>query len=160
MEAGRDHDLAAADLSETRLLVGDQVTEINSIIELHDSWIVGVVTHGNSILVKFGPAYIHRSRGRPGIDQGTGWVQELELIFDDAVLQSEFTEIPCQLEGGTLSIEGHVVENAIPLPIDVRGTIRFSSVSMNGATLVIVGNRIQLGRIQEAVYVEEFPGGT
>jgi hypothetical protein len=49
-----------------------------------------------SIVVKLRPAYIHRSDGVPGIDPGSGWVQ-------DAVI-----ELRRRIVEGTLSQRGLV----------------------------------------------------
>lgn len=131
---------------------------MNAAIELHDSWVVGIIPSGGSLLVRLGPAYLHRSEGHPGFDPGSVWVQDLELVFSEAVLESDFTELPRRLLDGSLSVGNDVLENCIPLPLDVRGVVRFSAVSLEGERLIIQGTRAMAVTVGEACYVEQFPG--
>jgi hypothetical protein len=47
---------------------------LNCSIEIHDSALNSVETQG-TLLKLFIQAYIHKSKGVPGVDPGTGWVQ-------------------------------------------------------------------------------------
>jgi hypothetical protein len=85
-------------------------------------------------------------------------VQDLDLILSEAVLESSFTEMPRELADGSLSVGDELYENAIPFPLEVRGTVRFSAVSQNGERLVIQGTRATAVPIGDACYVEQFPG--
>lgn len=136
----------------------DHEGPMNACIELHDSRMHGVVAPGGSVVVQFRPAYVHRSEGRPGIDPGTGWVQDFDLVVSEAVLVSTFTELPRDLWDGSLSVGDEVFENEIPLPLDLRGAVRFSAEGSNGERLAIQGARATAEPVGEARYVEEFPG--
>lgn len=130
----------------------------SAIIELHDSRVVGITPSSGSVIVRFRPAYVHRSEGRAGFDPGSGWVQDIDLVVSEAVLESSFTEMPGELDDGSLSVDNEVFENAIPFPLDVRGAVRFSAVSLNGERLVIQGTGATTVPVGEARYVEQFPG--
>jgi hypothetical protein len=128
------------------------------IIELHDSWVAGITTSGGSVLVRYYPAYVHCSEGRAGFDPGSVWVQDIDLVVSEAVLESSFTEMPRELDDGSLSVGNEVFENAISFPLDVRGAVRFSVVSRNGERLVIQGTRATVVPVGKGRYVEQFPG--
>ena len=71
IEVGTDHRLADPEPLEAMLkacIHSTKGTVMRSIIELHDSRVIGIVPFGNSIVVRFGPAYLHRSAQRPGFD--------------------------------------------------------------------------------------------
>src|SRR5436190_89572 len=131
---------------------------MNRVIELHDAWVVEITPSGSSVVVRFGPAYVHRSDGCPGSDPGSCWVQDLDLVVSEAVLESTFTEMPQQLDVGSLSVGSEVFENAVPFPFDMPGVIRFSARSLIGERLVIQGTRVRVVQVGDARYVEQFPG--
>jgi hypothetical protein len=133
----------------------DLVDGMNSVIELHDSEVAGITQSGGSIVVHFRPAYVHRSEGRPGIDPGSGWLQDLDLVVSEAVLISVFTELPRTILDGSLTVDG-VIDSIIPLPLDVSGAVRFSAESWNEERLVIQGTRATIVSVGEARYLEEF----
>jgi hypothetical protein len=54
---------------------------LNSAID--DSWVEKIAKSDGSLTVAFS-AYIHKSKGKPGIDSGTGWSQDAELSFEEA----------------------------------------------------------------------------
>jgi hypothetical protein len=130
---------------------------MRSTIELHDSRVVEITLCGNSIVVGFSPAYIHRSAEQPGFDPGSVWAQDFDLIVSEAVLESNFTEMPCELDGGSLSVGNEVFQNIVPYPLDVQGDVRLSASNL-GERLVISGTRITVVPVGEARYVEQFPG--
>jgi hypothetical protein len=131
---------------------------MNSVIELHDSWVVGITLSCNAVVVRFGPAYVHHSENRPGFDRGSVWVQDLDLTFSAGKLESSFSELPQELDGGELMLGCEVFENLLRLPLDVKGVIQFSALSINGECLVIRGNSATVVPVGEARYVEQFSG--
>jgi hypothetical protein len=130
---------------------------MSSIIELHDSCVVGITSSGCSVIIQFRPAYVHCSEGRAGFDPGSGWVQDIDLVVSEAVLVSSLSEMPQQLADGSLLVDDEVFENAIPLPLELRGVIRFSAMSLNRERLVIQGTRATAVPVGEARFVEQFP---
>ena len=133
--------------------------DTNSIIELHDSSVDGIESSGSSSVIRFRPAYIHRSAGRPGFDPGTGWVQDVDILLENVSSRVGFPEFPCDLSDGSYVIDGVLFENEIPFPVDATGVIRVSFETQSGENLVINATRITLNPVGDATYVEEFRGG-
>jgi len=131
---------------------------MNTAIELHDSRVIGITPSDSSVIVRFRPAYVHRSDGRPGFDPGSGWVQDCDLVVSEAVLESNFPVMPWVLDDGWLSFDDEVFENLMPLPLDVRGAVQFSARGLNGERQDILGTRATVSAVGEARYVELFPG--
>jgi hypothetical protein len=157
IEVGNDHRLADPDLLGA-CINSTSGNGMRSIIELHDSRVIGIVPCGSSIVVRFGPAYLHRSAERPGFDPGSVWAQDFDLIIADAVLESDFSEIPCDLDGGSLSVGNDAFVNIVPYPLDVQGDIRFSAANLIGEKFVIKGTRMTVEPVGEARYIEQFAG--
>lgn len=131
---------------------------MNRVIELHDSCVAGITTSGGSIVVRFRPAYVHRSQDRAGLGPGSVWLQDLDLVFSEAESESTFSEIPQDLYDGSLSVDDEVFENAIPFSLDLRGAVRFSAVGDQGEQLVIRGTQATAVPVGQACYLEQFPG--
>jgi hypothetical protein len=66
---------------------------VNAAIEIHDSELAAVAPTENGVIVRLAPAYVHRSRARPGFDAGSVWSQPVELLFTSGVVP-----LPCVLE--------------------------------------------------------------
>ncbi|MBN9522894.1 hypothetical protein J0H58_30995 [bacterium] len=130
---------------------------MNTAIELHDSAISAVFESGSTVVVRLSPAYVHRSTGRPGIDPGTGWVQEVELRFANGVIECPLTDLPCTLGDGFVT-GGIEFRNAVPLPLSVESEVRFEARTVHGERLVVRGSGLDVSPVTDAKYVEEFPG--
>lgn len=131
---------------------------MNRIIELHDSSVDGIESIGSTCVIRFRPAYIHRSAGLPGFDRGTGWVQDVDIVLENVSSRVGFPKFPCDLSDGSCVIDGVLFENEIPFPVDVSGDIRVSFETQSGEKLVINATRITSNPVGDATYVEEFPG--
>lgn len=158
IEVGNDHRLADPEPLAAILKACVPLAEVNSIIELHDSSVGGIDSIRGSCVIRFRPAYIHRSAGRPGFDRGTGWVQDVDIVLENVSTRVGFSEFPCRLSDGSCLIDGVVYENEIPFPVDAFGDIRVSFENQSGQKLGINASRITLNPVGNATYVEEFPG--
>jgi len=127
----------------------------NRAIEFHDSTLDSVHQQGNDITLRFSAAYIHESSGKPGVDAGSGWVQEALLHVRGGSVTGEIRELPCDVSSGNLRLGGQSLE-MIPVPLDYDGEVEIS-VEQDGAML-ITGTRVRLELVGTPRYVEEFPG--
>jgi hypothetical protein len=133
---------------------------MNEAIELHDSELVTVSSMGDSTVLSFCPAYIHRSEGRPGIDAGTGWTQAVTLTIRGA---SGFSPValPATVSTGWLRIGGDLRRNVIPAAGTFEGPIEFSAVvfakefTIKG-DIIIRGSHLTIASQGEPSYVEDF----
>jgi hypothetical protein len=129
---------------------------MNSAVEIHDSTLASVEAVSNDVIVRLSPAYVHRSEGRPGVDNGTGSRQDVDLIIRGAIVESSPIRIPCWLADGTLSAGETSWDNCIPLPLDVSGATVFEAVTENGEKIVISGVGAEALLKGDALYFEEF----
>lgn len=132
----------------------------NSAIELHDSVLAYVNQGGGRIEIGLGPAYIHKSVGVPGIDAGTGWVQNATIVLNGASVEGQIPDIPCDLSDGTLVIGEATSRNELPVPLDQRGQIALTLEPMRGGRLVFRGEQIAITLLGEPKYVEPFSGSS
>ena len=100
---------------------------VNISIELHDSIVAGIMKRNGEVVVHFLPAYLHKSEGRPGIDAGTGWVQEARLNFADGLTGGTFPDLPCVVMEGELVVGVERFNSQVPVPLAVTAHGRAKS---------------------------------
>lgn len=126
----------------------------NRAIEFHDSTFDSCEMEGSNLTLRFSAAYIHESNGEPGIDAGSGWIQEVRLHVDGASLSGEIPELPCDLWDGNIRL-GDDLFQMVPIPLDYTGTVE---INLEDGKLRVVGKRVQLELVGKPKYIEEFPG--
>ena len=128
----------------------------NRAMEIHDSTFDGVEPDGTNLVLHFSSAYIHESEGKPGVDAGSGWVQQLRLHISQASQSGQILDLPCNLWDGSIRLGGEELENTVPIPLDYRGRVEVTLEQTSKLTITGTGLRVEL--CGEPKYVEEFPG--
>ena len=129
---------------------------INSAIELHDSTLASVDGENGRIEVSLKPAYLHKSAGVPGVDPGTGWVQDIVLVIEGGGIEGQAPEMPCDLSDGDLIVDERTLANVLTLPLDQSGKIILKLQVMWDGLIVIHGTRIVATLAGEPRYIEDF----
>jgi hypothetical protein len=129
--------------------------EDNAAVEIHDSTLDRVESHGDSLVAVFN-AYVHRSFGRPGIDDGTGWSQELRLRVRNGKITGDIGLVPRVLLGGYLELSGEKFANWLPVPLDHDGPTRIELQSRSEWQVVILGEGLEARLTGAGEYIEEF----
>lgn len=128
---------------------------LNSLIEIHDSVLTSVETQAKQVKLSI-EAYIHKSAGVPGVDPGTGWIQNVILTIEDGSFDGNIESLPCDLYDGALQIDGEFMENEIPIPLDRNAQIVLRLVAKwSGNSPVARGTHIHLELLGEAQNIED-----
>lgn len=135
----------------------------NQVIEIHDSALDQISLEGGVAVLHFPEVYIHSSERRPAIDAGTGWAQEAVIRIGNARIEGKFSQESSEayggyahyLENGSLTINGAISDNLIPIPLDVRGEIELT-LECCGDIVRVQGSSVTLELIGSAKYVEEY----
>lgn len=123
-------------------------------LELHDSrvshveWVVG------DAVIHFSHAYIHKSKGSPGRDPGTGWSQEAQLVIQDASSETPLPQLPNTISEGFLEVGG-IKHELIPLPFKRRVGTKLSLVFVDGTRMEIVGRKSFVELFGAPIYLED-----
>ena len=129
----------------------------NRIIELHDSTVSAILEKDFSLVIELRPAYVHSSNGRPGIDPGSGWTQDADLVIREFDQLPIAAELPAWISDGELVVGEERFPNAIPIPLDrKRDNVQLDLVMATAETFSIRGRGVQLNLIGEAQFVEDF----
>ena len=130
------------------------------VLEFHDTHLASITFEGRDAVLLLRPGYIHRSEGRPGVDEGSGWLQDLDLIILDAtcsgVPDDTFFE-PADIADGTLAIDQVIWENLLPLPFSRCGTSTFTAILATGRRLDIRGSGARVVPRSEPTFLEWCP---
>ena len=129
----------------------------NRAIEIHDSILEEVSLSQGKAHLHFSSVYIHQSEGIPGVDAGSGWVQEAILHIHDATMEGDFSEFPVDLSDGETRIGQRLLDNEIPVPLDHQGAFRLRlEAKWQAREVVFTGSGAELELLGEPEYVEEF----
>lgn len=129
---------------------------MNAKIEIHDSKVAEISRLDGAVLVHFLPAYLHKSQGRPGLDPGTGWVQEARLLFSDANVSGCLPDLPCDVTDGELLVGAERHDNAIPIPLTAVASTELRLVFDPAHIVLVTGQAVRLELVGEPRYVEPF----
>jgi len=130
---------------------------MNWALELHDSRVGSIHTDRGELTLKFTAAYLHKSKGIPGVDSGSGWLQEGELIFVGAGYDASIDIGDGWIIEGNL-VAGEESMSTLRMPFRASGHISAQFGFANGCTLTVVATNVYLSLVGEPRYVEEFPG--
>jgi hypothetical protein len=128
----------------------------NRRIEIHDSKLDAVSIQGGDAVLHFPEVYIHESAGTPGVDAGSGWVQEAVLRISGAAVKRLLSEFPAELLDGYIRIGESLLKNEIPIPLNHIGNVELRLETWNDEVVLITGGSVQLELVGEAKYIEEF----
>jgi hypothetical protein len=128
----------------------------NRRIEIHDSKLDAVSIQGRDAVLHFPKVYIHESAGTPGVDAGSGWVQEAVLRITGAAVKRSFSKFPAELLDGYIRIGESVLKNEIPIPLNHVGIVELRLETWNDEVVLISGGSVRLELVGEPKYVEEF----
>lgn len=129
---------------------------MNAAIELHDSVVEAINVTCGAVTIKLS-AYVHRTEGRPGIDAGSGWSQDVELAFGNGAVEHRPNNFPCTLFRS--EVTGLIgATGMIPLPCYLPSNVRLEAIDTMGDRLTIRGNSLEARAVSDGEYVERFPG--
>jgi hypothetical protein len=128
---------------------------MNEMIDLRDSKVLALSWADGAAIILFRPVHVHRSEGRPGVDAGTVWLQEVMLTVTDALI-SAHGKLPAIVNDGSLSIGAEVHKNLIPAAGVFAGEITLE-LTLNGTEhLKLKCDQLMITLTGEAEYLEKF----
>jgi hypothetical protein len=127
----------------------------NQAIELHDSDLVSISVRGGNVVISLSPAYLHRSIGIPGVDSGSGWLQDATLTLSDVSISAEVA-LPATIAGGSLRTGGGIHHNCIPASGTFEGPIELRLVLATSECLIVRGDRLEIALQGTPSYLEDF----
>ncbi|MFA5193095.1 MAG: hypothetical protein WC740_20490 [Verrucomicrobiia bacterium] len=129
---------------------------MNTEIELHDSTLAAVGFSRAEAVLSLRPAYIHRSSGRPGIDHGTGWVQDATITIFNASATELPVRLPADVSEGGLCVADKLYQNILPVLDSTGEAVVVELLLVTAEKLSIRGNGIRIRFSGAAKYVEDF----
>jgi hypothetical protein len=128
---------------------------MRSALELHDSRVSHIELVDGVATIYFSHGYIHKSRGTPARDPGTGWSQELRLVMWTARASGQLPTRPSTVAEGFLEVGG-IRHELIPLPFRRKVDARLYLLFVDGVEADIVGGKPQIDLLGTPIYLEEF----
>lgn len=133
---------------------------MNRAIELHDSIIEFILPHGDQTTIELNPAYLHESTGKPGIDAGVGFIQNVHLQLKGAEIVSFLADLPVRITDGWILAGERCFENVVPLPLIHVGRTELEFNTDKGEALKLRASGIVIILSGEKKRVEQFNSPT
>lgn len=124
-------------------------------LELHDSRVSHIDLLDGVAAVYFSHAYIHKSKGTPGRDRGTGWSQEARLLLSEARTPGPWPSLPNTISEGFLEVGG-IRHEVIPLPFRRKVPARLYLAFIDGVEIELSGTRPSIELLGTPIYLEDF----
>lgn len=124
-------------------------------LELHDSRVTHIELVDGVAMIRFSHAYIHKSKGSPGRDPGTGWSQEAQLVLWEASAAGPLPPLPNTISEGFLEVGG-IRHEIIPLPFKRKVGATLCLLFVDGVQAEIVGAKPVINLLSTPIYLEEF----
>ena len=128
---------------------------MNVALEFHDSEVSASQSKDGGLSVAFSAAYVHHSEGVPGVDTGSGYVQALEMLLQQATWSGSLGSCLGRLSDGHISVGGQHLP-LVPLPYESRGPVKVELVFQNGESLTATAGRAIIRFVGEPRFVESF----
>ncbi len=97
----------------------------------------------STVEIPLRPAYVHQSVGQPGVDDGSGLVQNAVISEEEGSVAGEVGELPCDIFDGEFEVCQERPQSMIALPCDVAGSLtRTLFLSPDNRKPIIFGKRI------------------
>ena len=125
-------------------------------MELPDSRVSQIDLSDGVATIYFSHAYIHKSKGTPGRDHGTGWSQEARLVLSEVETPGPLPLLPNTISEGFLEVGG-IRHELIPLPFKRKVGGRLWLLFADGVQMEIVGQRPFIELLGMPIYLEDFP---
>jgi len=125
-------------------------------LELHDSRVSQIDLLDGVATIYFSHAYVHKSKGTPGRDRGTGWSQEARLVLSAAQTPGPLPLLPNTISEGFLEVGG-IRHEVIPLPFKRRVGAKLYLAFIDGVEIELIGTRPFIELLGTPIYLEDFP---
>jgi hypothetical protein len=129
---------------------------LRSGLELHDSRVSQIDLSDGVATIYFSHAYIHKSKGTPGRDRGTGWSQEARLVLLEVETPGLLPLLPNTISEGFLEVGG-IRHEVIPLPFKRKVGAKLHLEFIDGVQIEIIGERPFIELLGTPIYLEDFP---
>ena len=122
-------------------------------IELPGSKITAVTVDGETVRVRFEPAYLIKTM--TGSVERTRWWQNGELVFSGASLEEAPEGLPAECQGGDVGENVYTYRDMVPVPLESRGRAH-CRLRLAGAEVPIVVEAEAVSLVMEDVprYIE------
>ena len=128
-------------------------------LEFHDSVLAAIHQSDRTSALQLRPAYIHRSTGRPGIDPGEVYIQDLDIVIGEARLTAESHALPFVIWDGAVAIGEKELVNLVPGDLHQTGPVFLRLVpTSSNSEFTVSGSSIEILPVGEPEFQDNFLG--
>ena len=134
---------------------------MNEAIEFHDATVREVREESGRCIIEMCDVTTHRSEGTPGVDAGVCFIQDFHVVVESARVKSVLPEMPCELDGGDLTVGSQSFSNVVPSALkEEKSTMLRLWVAWDRSALEVEGRSVAIVPTSEARFLQPFPPRT
>ncbi|MCB1784724.1 MAG: hypothetical protein H6953_06180 [Chromatiaceae bacterium] len=120
-------------------------------IELQGSVIAGVAVDGETVRIRFEPAYLIKTM--TGSAERTRWQQNGTLVFEGAELDERLPALPGECTGGDVGENVFTYRDMLPVPLASRGHAH-CALRVGDGSIRVQGAAVRLEMDEVPRYIE------
>ena len=128
----------------------------NRALEFLESHLERIQEHRGEILLRLSPARVHHSAGKPGLDKGRIFEQNIILRFTGAEMKGDPSLLPATLADGKL-IAGERSLYLVPLPFETKDEVVLKLICEEEGEIEIRAEELKVEETGEPEFLEDFP---
>ena len=129
---------------------------MNTAIALNKSQLVALRGQDGTVSILLQPAYLHKSEERPGVDFGTAWLQDVELILSESLVEGALPDLPCHIRESKLRVGTESYNNLFPAIPQVTGPVVLHLTCDADHTVTVKGASLRIQMVDEPLFLELF----
>lgn len=129
---------------------------MNTTIALNKSQLVALRRQDGTVTILLQPAYLYKSEERPGLDFGTVWLQDAELVLSESLVDGAPPELPCHIREGKLSVGADSYKNLVPALPQATEPVVLHLTFDASHTLTVKGASLRIQMVDEPLFLELF----
>lgn len=129
---------------------------MNSAIALRNSQVAAVLGPDATLTVLLQPAYLYKSEGQPGLDFGTVWLQDVQLVFREASIDGTLPTLPTRIESGHFTAGSERWQDLIPVSTSTTAACQLRLTFDSPQEITIHAKALHITLLDEPLFLELF----
>ncbi len=125
-------------------------------LEFHDSTLIAVVARETQVELLL-DAYIHRWKRLDADWRGTGWMQSVRIVVDNAIGPVGAPLLPIEIADGRVQLGTAAPGDPVRLPLHASGRIGIWLQLTSAGVVALTGTAMRIEAAGDARFIEELP---
>ena len=125
-------------------------------LEFHDSILTAIVARDARVELLL-DAYIHRWERMDAGWRGTGWMQSVRIVVDNAIGPVDVSLLPMAISDGRVQLGTATARHIVRLPLQASGRVAVWLQLTTAEVVDLIGSGVRIEATAGARFIEELP---